>query len=813
MADYDLQYQDNYIDVLLATANELKTAGYIYKGVATPSTNPGTPTERVAYLASEPGTYTNFGGIVIASGLYSLTYASGTWTGTQMSAGSDIEVVQATGQSTSDVMSQKAVTDKLNNINILADYVGGVVGGTLSMRNALSFARGVINTNNGEIVASTTRCYNKIPIEGGFRRIDIECKAGYYINSVCEYKSATIGSSSFVKADLTNDGTKPSTFSLVTNNYVVICVAKTANTAITFSEAWNNTFVRQATNDLDCKGLNDIQGAGKITDLSVLTWSLGRLNENGENDASNYHLRSYYIYENGIIELYAGEELYIESVFIYDANNVKVATIAYNQSLERCRYNVESGYISRAVIKRKDGAAMDTYMGDLMVCSHVQSKSRIFNVEEKADDVDVRLTDVEDKLVGGEEVAITLHKNGYWRINGWELYTGDGSTGYSYSDPIPVSAGQRIKVTLSVGGGCYGVYGSATSVFARGGQILVGNSTEVSDEIITIPQGVNYIFISSRNEDFSTPFTPSAYYYTNLWIDEKIEQGIEKSAFANPFYGLKLVTLGDSITHGQVIDGTPPSKPFPVLVAEELGMTLVNYGIGGSTIGTCANYGGTFASLADFNAATKDTSKYYVVMTGRQTYTDYRYNGSSWVTTTIAMRTPLVDRYDFMDADADIILVAGGTNDFQYNWADIGEITDTSKATFKGALNNLCSGLITKYPQKCIIFMTPIKRCQTQQAAAANSDTTAHRGGAYGTIDSQNDFGKTLKDYGDIIKEMCARYSIPVIDMYAECLLNPQLSAQSFLFDSYKTHPYQAGHDMMARLIVGKLKSIFGAVI
>ena len=114
MADYDLKYTGQQIDALLDAANELKTNGYIYKGVATPSTNPGTPTERVAYLASEPGTYTNFGGIVIASGLYSLTYASGTWTGTQMSAGSDIEVVQTTGQSKSDVMSQKAVTDALN---------------------------------------------------------------------------------------------------------------------------------------------------------------------------------------------------------------------------------------------------------------------------------------------------------------------------------------------------------------------------------------------------------------------------------------------------------------------------------------------------------------------------------------------------------------------------------------------------------------------------------------------------------------------------------------------------------------------------
>lgn len=124
MADYDLQYQDNYIDALLATANELKAAGYIYKGVATPSTNPGTPTERVAYLASEPGTYTNFGGIVIASGLYSLTYASGTWTGTQMQAGSDIEVVQTTGDSTTDVMSQKAVTDALGQLD---SYIQGSV--------------------------------------------------------------------------------------------------------------------------------------------------------------------------------------------------------------------------------------------------------------------------------------------------------------------------------------------------------------------------------------------------------------------------------------------------------------------------------------------------------------------------------------------------------------------------------------------------------------------------------------------------------------------------------------------------------------
>jgi hypothetical protein len=35
-------------------------AGYQFMGVATPVTNPGTPDEKVFYIASEPGTYTNF---------------------------------------------------------------------------------------------------------------------------------------------------------------------------------------------------------------------------------------------------------------------------------------------------------------------------------------------------------------------------------------------------------------------------------------------------------------------------------------------------------------------------------------------------------------------------------------------------------------------------------------------------------------------------------------------------------------------------------------------------------------------------------
>ena len=48
-------------------------AGYQFMGVATTSTNPGTPDAKVFYLAYTPGTYTNFNGIAV-TGLCVLKY-------------------------------------------------------------------------------------------------------------------------------------------------------------------------------------------------------------------------------------------------------------------------------------------------------------------------------------------------------------------------------------------------------------------------------------------------------------------------------------------------------------------------------------------------------------------------------------------------------------------------------------------------------------------------------------------------------------------------------------------------------------------
>lgn len=71
------------------TASMVKTAvdamvgslgdGYQFMGIATPATNPGTPDMKVCYAAIQPGTYANFGGLVV-NGLCFLKGSGSSWT-------------------------------------------------------------------------------------------------------------------------------------------------------------------------------------------------------------------------------------------------------------------------------------------------------------------------------------------------------------------------------------------------------------------------------------------------------------------------------------------------------------------------------------------------------------------------------------------------------------------------------------------------------------------------------------------------------------------------------------------------------------
>jgi lysophospholipase L1-like esterase len=140
-----------------------------------------------------------------------------------------------------------------------------------------------------------------------------------------------------------------------------------------------------------------------------------------------------------------------------------------------------------------------------------------------------------------------------------------------------------------------------------------------------------------------------------------------------------------------------------------------------------------------------------------------------------------------MPQDAELIVIAAGTNDHTYALAPLGTFDDRTPFTFYGALHLLCLGLLERYIGKQLVFATPIKR---------------HNGNYI------NKRGESLELYADTIKEVCAHYGIPVLDMFRECTLNPGIPSQLAAFFDDTSHPNQAGHAIMARRWIGYLKQL-----
>jgi len=97
-----------------------------YKGVAIPSTNPGTPDALVFYIASTQGTYANFGGFVLDGGFAVLSNVSGSWSGTKfLKTEMDAKADHGYGEGET-VKTVKDVDDSVVQVQADLDQLAGV---------------------------------------------------------------------------------------------------------------------------------------------------------------------------------------------------------------------------------------------------------------------------------------------------------------------------------------------------------------------------------------------------------------------------------------------------------------------------------------------------------------------------------------------------------------------------------------------------------------------------------------------------------------------------------------------------------------
>ena len=144
-------------------------------------------------------------------------------------------------------------------------------------------------------------------------------------------------------------------------------------------------------------------------------------------------------------------------------------------------------------------------------------------------------------------------------------------------------------------------------------------------------------------------------------------------------------------------------------------------------------------------------------------------------------------RFSEMDDDADLIVIFGGTNDFGHGDAPIGDFSDRTPDTFSGACHYLMSGLINKYPEARIVFMTPLHR-------SSENTPNAH--------------GKILLDYVEIIKKTVAYYSLPVIDLWSMSGIQPCVPIIKEKYCPDGLHPNDKGHEKIAEFVGNFLSNL-----
>ncbi|WP_163199114.1 MULTISPECIES: SGNH/GDSL hydrolase family protein [Bifidobacterium] len=150
-----------------------------------------------------------------------------------------------------------------------------------------------------------------------------------------------------------------------------------------------------------------------------------------------------------------------------------------------------------------------------------------------------------------------------------------------------------------------------------------------------------------------------------------------------------------------------------------------------------------------------------------------------------------IERYGDMDPDADIVLVFGGVNDFNYG-LPLGGMGDTDVRCFFGAVDTLIRGLVHRYPDADIVFMT-----------SAKTGGVDH--GHFPAFFDHNAAGLQQADYADAMKRVCAWYGVPVIDMFNESGMSALTPEHQPAYLPDGLHYSIAGYDRLARRVAAEL--------
>ena len=200
---------------------------------------------------------------------------------------------------------------------------------------------------------------------------------------------------------------------------------------------------------------------------------------------------------------------------------------------------------------------------------------------------------------------------------------------------------------------------------------------------------------------------------------------------------------------------------------------------------------GAVTFFGDSITVANNVDRPWTAMVANALNTSATKNGWSGTTYTSGDREhSAVDRVDEIK-NQDLVVVEFGVNDFHYG-RPLGEFGDTDTSKFYGALDFVYNKLITNNPTAKFVIMTPMKN---------------HGYGTSPDSFTKNSDGHYQIDYVNAIKQVADKYSLPVLDMYANSGISAmnETHNQKYLFDGL--HPNQEGSFIVASKVIGFINS------
>lgn len=208
---------------------------------------------------------------------------------------------------------------------------------------------------------------------------------------------------------------------------------------------------------------------------------------------------------------------------------------------------------------------------------------------------------------------------------------------------------------------------------------------------------------------------------------------------------MKLVFLGDSITRGTFTD-------------KEKGES------------------------APLSVASPNFAEYLEKMLGATEMINYGFNGISYCSCSPVNADKALSKTYMEVKDADVIIIAAGTNDYGTN-VELGLKEDDQDTSFYGAVDVVLSGIKRNNPDAEIYVILPIPRRN----------------------EGVNERGYVLDDYRSALEYKAKIYGLHIIDG-RKIAIDPEKEEDLMLYMDDGLHPNNRGHKLYADMVYAQIK-------